>query len=77
LLYRQPFSDFDLSFCYIVSHFAIVNSVILATVLSHFVILSTIEDATDVIHPTCTGGGGDAEEEGAYGHDAAKGDGSA
>jgi hypothetical protein len=28
-----------------------------------------------VIHPTCVGGGGDVEEEGAYDHDAAEGEG--
>jgi hypothetical protein len=29
-----------------------------------------------MIHPMCTGGGGDVEEEGAYDHDVAKGEGS-
>jgi hypothetical protein len=37
----------------------------------------SIEDAADVIHPMCAGGGGDAEEEGAYGHNIAEVEGSA
>jgi hypothetical protein len=37
----------------------------------------SIANAAGMIHPACARGGGDAEEEGAYDHDAAEGDGSA
>jgi hypothetical protein len=36
----------------------------------------SIEDTADVIHPTCAGGGRDAEEESAYDHNAAEVEGS-